>query len=227
VRGEKLRFVNDINHLHDNQAIGDFSEATIPKGVSQASARPETAVLPRSKSYANTRTIGTNEETYLTEDPQKNFQTRVNDLISLGKNPSNSKCLNSSVMEAWINETLKDAEHLEIPGIVIKPVHKTPLCRYRIDKLYLHDQGMNVGDIERIYRSFFVYSVGFYQMINKCVAHARNKYSILSSLWKVFQILLEYCCKSNYQMMVANISTEHKAEVDRLEEQFNRELMQY
>lgn len=32
--------------------------------------------------------------------------------------------LNSSVIEAWINETLKDAEHLEIPGIIVKPVHK-------------------------------------------------------------------------------------------------------
>ena len=85
---------------------------------------------------------------------------------------------------------------------------------------------MHVSDIERIYRSFFVYSVGFYQMISKCVAHAKNKYSILSSLWKVFAILLEYCCKSNYQMMVANISTEHKAEVDRLEDKFHKELFQ-
>jgi hypothetical protein len=32
--------------------------------------------------------------------------------------------LSSSVIEAWINETLKDAEHLEIPGIIVKPVHK-------------------------------------------------------------------------------------------------------
>jgi hypothetical protein len=43
------------------------------------------------------------------------------------------------VVEAWINETLKDAEHLEIPGIIVKPVHKVPLSRYKIDKLYLHD----------------------------------------------------------------------------------------
>jgi len=41
-------------------------------------------------------------------------------------------------------------------------------------------------DIERIYRSLFVYSIGFYEMILKCVTHAKNKYTILSSLWKVF-----------------------------------------
>lgn len=45
--------------------------------------------------------------------------------------------LSSSVMEAWINETLKEAEHLEIPGIIVKPVHKAPMSRYKIDALFL------------------------------------------------------------------------------------------
>ena len=45
--------------------------------------------------------------------------------------------LNSSVLEVWINETLKDAEHLEIPGIITKPAHKTPMIRYKIDRSFL------------------------------------------------------------------------------------------
>lgn len=64
-------------------------------------------------------------------------------------------------------------------------------------------------DIERIYRSLFVYSIGFYETIMNSVEHAKNKYTILASLWKVFQILLEYCCKSNYQMLIAKITQEH------------------
>lgn len=63
-------------------------------------------------------------------------------------------------------------------------------------------------------------------MILKCVTHAKNKYSILSSLWKVFQILLEYCCKSNYQMMIAKISTEHSQQIEKLEDQFQSEINQ-
>ncbi len=106
----------------------------------------------------------------------------------------------------------------------MKPVHKQPINRYKIDKLYLHAQGVPIEDIERIYRSLFVYSIGFYEMILNCTQHATNKYSILSSLWKVFQILLEYCCKSNYQMMVAKISTEHKVELDRMEDEYTKEL---
>lgn len=127
-------------------------------------------------------------------------------------------------MEAWINETLRDAENFEIPGIIMKPVHKTPINRYKIDKLWLHSQGMDPVDIERIYRSLFVYSLGFYDMILKCVQHAKNKYSILASLWKVFQILLEYCCKSNYQMMIVKLGTEHKEELEKMEELHSLQL---
>lgn len=54
-----------------------------------------------------------------------------------------------------------------------------------------------------------MYSIGFYEMLNKALSHAKNKYTLLSSIWKVYSILLEYCCKSNYQMLIAKIKTEH------------------
>ena len=98
----------------------------------------------------------------------------------------NGKILNSNVVETWINETLKDAEHLDIPGVVVKPTQKLPMNRYQIDRLQLHEAGIPIEMIDRIYRSLFVYSIGFYEMILKCVTHAKNKYTILSSLWKVF-----------------------------------------
>jgi len=56
------------------------------------------------------------------------------------------------------------------------------------------------------------------------VQHAKNKYSILASLWKVFQILLEYCCKSNYQMMIVKLGTEHKEELEKMEELHSLQL---
>jgi len=45
--------------------------------------------------------------------------------------------LNPKVVETWINETLLDAEHLDIPGVVLKPEHKNPISRYNIDRLSL------------------------------------------------------------------------------------------
>ena len=66
---------------------------------------------------------------------------------------------------------------------------------------------MNV--VDRIYRGLFVYSIGFYEMLHKSLDHAKNKYTLLSSIWKVYSILLEYCCKSNYKMLITKLSTEH------------------
>ena len=51
----------------------------------------------------------------------KNFEVSVRDILQM-KNSGAS--LNQRIIEAWINETLKDAEHLDIPGVILKPVHK-------------------------------------------------------------------------------------------------------
>jgi hypothetical protein len=44
------------------------------------------------------------------------------------KLPGNA--LPASMIETLINETLSDAEHMDIPGVILKPSHKLPLIRY-------------------------------------------------------------------------------------------------
>jgi len=43
--------------------------------------------------------------------------------------------MSAKVLETWINETLQDAEHLDIPGVILKPEHKSPISRYGIDRI--------------------------------------------------------------------------------------------
>ena len=45
--------------------------------------------------------------------------------------------MNGTVLETWINETLRDAEHLDIPNVILKPEDKKPIARYHIDRLDL------------------------------------------------------------------------------------------
>ena len=45
--------------------------------------------------------------------------------------------LNARVIETWINETLSDAEHLDIPGVILKPTQKLPLERYKVNRFQL------------------------------------------------------------------------------------------
>lgn len=79
--------------------------------------------------------------------------------------------MNPKVIETWINDTLSDAEHLDIPGVMLKPEHKNPISRYGIDKLSLTNAGVPSELVDRIFRALFVYSVGFYELINKCLVH--------------------------------------------------------
>lgn len=128
--------------------------------------------------------------------------------------------MNPKVLETWINETLQDAEHLDIPGVILKPEHKNPISRYGIDRLTLTLAGIPNEMVDRIFRALFVYSVGFYELVKKCLQHTERKYSIITSIWKVFSILLEYCCKTDYRMLISEISKEHKDEIEKLEREF-------
>lgn len=62
----------------------------------------------------------------------KNFNERVQEIMHM---KHTGTILNSRVIETWINETLKDAEHLDIPGVIVKPAQKMPMNRYLIDRL--------------------------------------------------------------------------------------------
>jgi hypothetical protein len=110
--------------------------------------------------------------------------------------------MNPKVLETWIDETLRDAEHLDIPGVILKPEHKNPIQRYGIDRIELEKANIDTELQNRIYRALFVYSVGFYELIKKCLAHTGKKYTIITAIWKVFSILLEYCCRTDYRMLI-------------------------
>ena len=137
---------------------------------------------------------------------------------------SNDKTASMSpkVIETWINETLQDAEHLDIPGVILKPEHQVPLVRYGIDKLILINAGIPQETIDRIYRSLFVYSVGFYELIKSLLQHTQKKYNMITNIWKVFAILLEYCCRTDYRMLISEISKEHKAALEQLDRDYQK-----
>jgi hypothetical protein len=97
--------------------------------------------------------------------------------------------LNSRILETWINNTIADAAALSLPGQVIKSEAKQPLMRYGIDRTALLKAGLQAGDVDRLYRSLFVYSIGFYQLLQKILEHTSQKYNIVTGIWKVYAIL--------------------------------------
>lgn len=124
------------------------------------------------------------------------------------------------MLETWINETLTDAEHLDIPGVLLKPEHKNPIARYGIDRMAFQSQGVPNELVDRVYRALFVYSVGFYELLKRCMEHTGKKFMIITNIWKVFAILLEYCCRTDYRMLISEVSKENKADMEKLEADF-------
>jgi hypothetical protein len=59
--------------------------------------------------------------------------------------------MSSKVLETWLNETLQDAEHLDIPGVILKPEHRIPLSRYGIERNCFLEAGIPNEFVDRIY----------------------------------------------------------------------------
>ena len=131
------------------------------------------------------------------------------------------------VMETWINETLTDAYHLEIPGILMQPEHKDPIYRYGIDRQSLIDAGISPGEVDRIYRSLFVYSVGFFEMLKKMLSTTGKNFTIITQIWKVFNVLLEYCCKTDYRILIAEITDKYNSDIEMCQRQFKERIQKY
>jgi len=62
---------------------------------------------------------------------QINYEKRIQDLA---RTKITQTQMSSRVIETWLNETLTDAGHMEIPGLLVKPENKKPLERYGIGK---------------------------------------------------------------------------------------------
>lgn len=83
--------------------------------------------------------------------------------MSSGKQigPSGSQ-LQSRYVEQWLNDVILDSIDLKLPGVLTRPENLVPLNRYEIDRLKLNTLGISTETTDRIYRSLFVHSVGFF-----------------------------------------------------------------
>ena len=91
----------------------------------------------------------------------------------------------------------------------------------------LSKAGMQQDSIDRLYRSLFVYSVGFYEMIKACLGSCKNRPALTSNLWKVYSILLEYCCKHDYKMQIQEITQRHTEQVFELESEIQQKKQEF
>lgn len=68
--------------------------------------------------------------------------------------------------------------------------------------------------VDRIYRSLFVYSMGFFELIKKCLSHSTESYQVIKALWKAYMVLTEFCCQTDYKTILSEIVDNHKKEME-------------
>ena len=190
---------------------------------------PASEVLSRRLESGRSPLAGITEEIPdLTADikPQPKPEDFTPDKVDPSAILQSAQRINARILEAWINNTITDAEHLEIPGALAKNEYQQPLSRYGVDRHSLAQAGVSNTDVNRIYKALFVYSLGFYQLINKTMEHIDGKYTYIAGIWKVFAILLEYCCKVDYCMMITEVQEEKRIALEQSEAKYRDQILQ-
>lgn len=129
------------------------------------------------------------------------------------------------IMESWLNSILEDAEMLKAPGVVLSRGNIPVLERYGVDRKSLNDVGCHKDSVDRLYRALFVYSIGFYQLIRTLVKDATNNFVLVSKIWKVYIILLEYWNKTDYKTLIEKLSNKYNKQVKDIENHFHQQFL--
>lgn len=68
-----------------------------------------------------------------------------------------------------------------------------------VDKLTLNNMGVSEVNIDRIYRSLRMNTLGFYDMLNHTLESVGTmKVQLIARIWETFEALLRYCCNTNF-----------------------------
>lgn len=147
----------DVTHADRRRSSVDLPDLKNKKGKVFAATLPSVTKTKSMSPVADDNTLTQSVSKRPSHQlPEKAFHA-VNDI-------------NPRVIETWLNETLADAQHLDIPGCILKPAYKLPINRYGIDRFTMTNSGIHTDDVDRIYRCLFVYSVGFFEMLKDLLA---------------------------------------------------------
>lgn len=82
----------------------------------------------------------------------------------------------------------------------------------------MSNSGISNDLIDTLYRGFFAHSTGFFNKIREVIESYsdltvntsatsvhKTKSSIISAIWRVYQILIEFAFKNNYNMQILEL----------------------
>ena len=135
--------------------------------------------------------------------------------------------MNSMYLENWLNEVLSTSTYITKSNSMVSPEFSQPIHRLYLGKQQLIEQGLCVQDIDRLYRALFVHSMGFIQLIKETGALLKDHQDkdkrgkadfIKANVWRLFHILLEFACRSDYELLIKTEEEKYMSRIKQLEE---------
>jgi len=108
-------------------------------------------------------------------------------------------------MESWLNDALTtkkqdtdpDEPPLELLQQGAAALHG--LQNFNLTRADLKQRGLSPKSIERIYRSMYVYTVGFHDILKELFGHCEDKADLVTSVWSGFVAISENTLKSQFK----------------------------
>ena len=148
----------------------------------------------------------------------------LNQQVDLVQNKLNMK-MNAKQTEEWLNESLKMlSENETISALVPMKPSQLPLQVLNVDRLTLEKFGMRTESIDRIYKSLYVNSVGFFDTLRWSTAtvEANKKHTVMGRFWKTYQYLMQYCCPTDFKMVSEKLMEDQMAAVEKVKAEFDK-----
>ena len=74
------------------------------------------------------------------------------------------------------------------------------LGRFNLSRNMLSSSGLSGEEIDRLYRSMYVYTVGFQDLLKDLLMHCDNRATVLHNVWRAFIYIAETALKVNFKV---------------------------
>ncbi|KAL4486026.1 hypothetical protein ABPG72_003960 [Tetrahymena utriculariae] len=219
----KSTLANTASPINDQKLVIQIQDFYQNNKTNQPSSYDDSLNQNKSSSKNNTKDISTPINSIYNKNQDNSSTSEVVYAINQDRFSSSkikkkfrgANGLTPQILELWINDTLTEAQSDKQFNESKYKTHNY-LSSYNLDRKNLFSKGVKHEGIDRIYRCLFVYSFGFYEMLYEILEYLKEKDNIISQIWKVFGILLEYCARGEFKTTVCILEKEKEEAVETL-----------
>ena len=121
-------------------------------------------------------------------------------------------------MEEWLNSKLVECKFRGLAGSLSKG-NENPLVLFKLDRQELTRLGISDDNINHLYRTLYVNSVGFFTALDEFTRNMlEGAMSVKTRIWNVFNVLLQYACETEFKMITTQIIEDYKQQLQEVEQ---------